>query len=280
MKRNYVFILTVVFFNYLLGQEENKKNNINLFPEQGDIAIGVDATPFINLIGNLIKINSGTIFNDPSSWQFLDNLNALYAKYYLQDDMAIRGKFNFGLASTSNREYVKQDGQNDPLVTVEDKMVRSQTNIILGAGLEKRRGKSRIHGFYGAETQLLLASMRDKFSYGNRIQNGLATFYDFYNDVAVVSDERILERKYGTSFGFGIRAFIGIEFFMFSKMCVGGEFGWGLNLVTTSDGEESIEKWDNANNTIRQLTRKIGGESTFGFNLDNFGGNIYILFHF
>ena len=41
-----------------------------------------------------------------------------------------------------------------------------------------------------------------------------------------------MESKSGRSFGVGLRAFVGCEFFIAPKISLGAEFGWGLGFQT------------------------------------------------
>lgn len=283
-------ILTLSFFVLGLNAQELKtKNGFTILPESGDYGIGIDATPIFNFFGNFVKINQAAAFNDPSAWNFLDANNYIFGKYFMDEQTAIRGKLRIGITTTTDKELVMQDGQSDPSVTVEDKITSGRRNIVLGAGMEKRRGKTRLQGFYGGEVMILLGGGKDKFTYGNTIQNGNATFYDFididgdnFDGVENLNNTgaRPLENKIGGVFGFGVRAFIGAEYFILPKISVGGEFGWGLNMLSQGNGELKLETWDAANNSIKTLTIKTAGGSSFGFDTDNFGGCIYMMIHF
>jgi hypothetical protein len=96
MKRIVTLAITLFFVgNTLFAQDDNsdilknKKGEV-ILPEAGDYAIGVSATPFINLVGNLFKINSAAPFTNPMSWNFVDGTNAIYGKYFLNEKTAIR----------------------------------------------------------------------------------------------------------------------------------------------------------------------------------------------
>ena len=84
-------ILTTVMF-VAFSQKVTNKNGINLLPEKGEFAIGISATPFLDFLGNLVKINSSMSFSSPAQWNFMDDNNTIYGKYFLDDKTAIRGK--------------------------------------------------------------------------------------------------------------------------------------------------------------------------------------------
>ncbi len=280
-------LFSVMFLASVLvnAQEELKsKNGTPILPAAGDYAIGIDASPIFNFFGNFVKINSAVAFNDPSSWNFVNTNNAIFAKYFVDANTAYRVNVRIGLTSTTDKEYVMQDGQSDPLVTVEDKAKYGNTNIILGAGMEKRRGYGRLQGFYGAEAQLLFSGTSRTFTYGNAFSssNTAPTMTDFdpANPNVITPSARITKDKSGSTIGLGARAFVGVEYFFAPKISVGGEFGWGLALLTQGDGKVTTESWDFANSSVKTTETKTGGGGYLGFDTDNFAGCIYMMFHF
>ncbi|HNV96324.1 MAG TPA: hypothetical protein PKG63_07615 [Bacteroidales bacterium] len=280
------FLLTAMLFVALVSnaQELKNKQGVPILPAAGDYAIGIDATPIFNFFGNFVKINSGAPFADPSSMNFVNGNNAIYAKYFVDPTTAYRATVRIGLTSTSDKEYVMQDGQSDPLVTVEDKAKYGNTNIILGAGMEKRRGAGRLQGFYGAEAQLMFAGTSEKYTYGNAFSSSnttpTMTNFDPTNPNVLGASSRITKAKSGSTIGIGARAFVGVEYFFAPKVSVGGEFGWGLAIATQGDGKVTTESWDGANSSVKTTETKTGGGGYMGFDTDNFGGCIYMLFHF
>ena len=68
-----IFLAICSFCVFTYGQFESEaageilvsKNGHNILPEKGDIGLAIDATPFLDFIGNLTKINSGGAFNSP-----------------------------------------------------------------------------------------------------------------------------------------------------------------------------------------------------------------------
>jgi hypothetical protein len=279
-------LFSVMFFVTLLNAQEELKNKqgVAILPAAGDYAIGIDATPIFNFFGNFVKINSAVPFNDPSSWNFVNANNAIFAKYFVDAQTAFRANVRIGLTSTTDKEYVMQDGQTDPLVTVEDKAKYGNTNIVLGLGMEKRRGATRLQGFYGAEAQILFRGSSRKYTYGNAFSSSnttpTMTNFDVANPNVLSPIARITKSKAGSTIGLGLRAFAGVEYFIAPKFSVGGEFGWGLSIATQGDGKVTTESWDFANSTIKTIETKTGGGGFLGFDTDNFGGAIYMLFHF
>jgi hypothetical protein len=287
MKRMFVTILTVLgMFAIINAQDIQNKNGFAYLPEAEEFAIGIDATPVFNFFGNFIKINSGAAFADPSAFNFTNGNNAIYGKYFVDAQTAFRGSLRIGMTTQKDKNYVIQDGQADPLVTVQDEGKLSRRNILISAGMEKRRGKNRLQGFYGAEFGIMLGGGKNAFTYGNgyTTSNTAPTITDFSGSLGVVNDlgfgARVTEEKIGGTFGLGLRGFVGVEYFILPKISVGGEFGWGLQMASQGDGELSMEYWDGANNTIKTQTIKTAGAGLSGFDTDNLGGNIFMMFHF
>ncbi len=252
------------------------KRGINILPEAGDIGLGISAIPIVNYFGNTFN---GTA-NNSAQFNFTDAANTIYAKYFLDDASAIRIKFRYATGKVTNLEYITQDSipVPDPLVVVEDKETVANTNIAIGLGYEIRRGHGRVQGFYGGELMLTHTSGNSKYEYGNPYS------VDFTNPPTtnfgtnITATGRVTEQKLGNTIGFGLGGFIGVEYFFAPKMSVGGEFGYGLALTNTGDGEATEEQWTGTEVLIE--TTKTGGGNTWGLDTDNAFGAIFLMFHF
>ena len=55
------------------------------------------------------------------------------------------------------------------------------------------------------------------------------------------SGSRVTSDKSGKTFGIGVRGFIGAEYFIFPKISVGGEFGWGIGYSMTGASTQKTE---------------------------------------
>lgn len=128
----------LIFGMSLFAQEsENNlisKNGINILPEKGEFAIGIDAVPFLNLLNDK---------GDVPGFNFVSE-NTVFLKYFISDNKAIRAYFRIG-------NYREKEGDENFDNFDKD----TETNITLGFGYEKRYGKSRVQGFYGFEGGLL-----------------------------------------------------------------------------------------------------------------------------
>jgi hypothetical protein len=157
---------------------------------------------------------------------------------------------------------------------------------VLSAGLEKRRGYGRLQGFYGAEATISLqGGVKYSYEYGNAITSDFKTpaRHDFGANY-MGSGKWVTEKSTATVFGFGVGAFVGVEYFFAPKMSFGGEFGWGIGINQGSGvagaTEQVAEVWDVASNAPKSTTTPGGKTSTFNIDTKQTGGNIFLLFHF
>lgn len=261
-----VFALVVVALGSYAQNGLVSKKGEPILPEAGDWAISIDANPFLKYAGNFIGADG---LNAAPKFDFISGDQTVIGKYFIDETKAYRLGFRFGLGSTSNTTKVASIPT--PANTVENVSKVSGSDIGLKAGMEWRRGKTRLQGFYGAEAGLALGSSTKKNTFGNALS-------------AANTSSRISEVKDGTQFGLGVRAFIGAEYFILPKISIGGEFGWGLALTTTGEGSTTSESWDGTK--VKSVTNTTGGSSSFGFQSENlnsvFGsaGAIKLTLHF
>jgi hypothetical protein len=292
MKKLFVLMLAIIVSGSIVFAQEsgnddvlkNKKGEV-ILPQAGDYAIGVSSTPFINLVGNLVKINSATPFVSPLAWNFISADNAIYGKYFMTNNTAIRAAVRLGMGTTTLKNYVPDDKDNTGTKTVLDKWTHKATNVLLSAGLEKRRGSGRLQAFYGAGAYLGLAGSSDNYVYENDFSSTNTTptsTVDWTTNPYTVAgtNARTLSYKEGKTISFGLRGFVGVEYFVLPKISLGGEFGYGFGLSIKGDGTQVVEQWNYTDNKVETVETQVGGGSSMGLDNDNFGGIIYLMFHF
>jgi hypothetical protein len=271
-------ILSVIVLSVLLScvnaQDTllTSKRGKPILPAAGDWAIGIDATPFFQ------------IFNSSSDvgFNFIRD-NIIIGKKFIKHNLAHRAKIRLAFTSFSDDEYVIQDEQivPDPTITVTDTKLTNFTNITVGYGLEKRTGYGRLQILYGAEILIAYESYDVSYTYGNSfsMSNPDPTSHNFGQNIPEPG-KRVTFYEQGFTLTGALRAFLGVEYFFAPKISIGGEFGWGVAYTNAGDGKQKVQSWDAINNDVKYETFKTGGDSGVSFDNDNFGGAIYLMFHF
>lgn len=126
-----LLVLTVPAFNQKPDSVLVNKAGVHILPEKGDLAIGIDAVPFLNLL-NSKATNPG--FN------FVNGIHSFSFKYFNTAASAIRVDLLIEVESVKN-------GNDD----FSSYSLQNTSNIGINVGYEKRLGKTRVQGFYGVE---------------------------------------------------------------------------------------------------------------------------------
>ncbi len=273
------------------AQPVSKKGEMYL-PQSGDWAIGADASPFLTYIGNIFTDAE----NQSPSAGFLNSDFAIAGKYFKRDDLAYRATFRLGILADSYRSFRPEFSLDPTNTTVEDTYNRTFTNAFLSLGIEKRKGSTRVQGFYGVEGLLGLGTEKHTFDYGNNITpqntNPDRTEWDilFQDDPREVTTRtevggNIIEYQLGTLFSVGARAFAGAEIFLFPKWSLGLEFGYGMLFQYRGNATIISEQWTvppGGGGTEQFVTtvEDEGGSASFLLDTDNFGGALFMYFYF
>ena len=313
MKKSILTVALILGATTTFAQDLTSRKGETFLPEAGDWAIGIDAVPLLNYIGNIFGKTADNNYAG-TIWNSKNPTIVIQGKYFTTDKMAYRGGIRLGFSGKKESKMVA-DRQNTPPATspwpdnqaeVENTFKRGFTAVGLTAGLEMRKGSTRLQGFYGAEIGFLIESGTHKYTYGNALTGSTAsvpvvvtTADDMYSGLnlgsttdgqGVLRDTRRLTDKSGVNFSLGLRAFIGAEYFIIPKLSIGGELGWGLALSIKGKStitEETVGLRDGATDaTVETITTE--GIKTVSFGLDNtlinplFGpvGRLNLTFHF
>jgi len=286
-------ILTVLLVGTAIAaiaQPVSKKGEYFL-PEAGEYALGIDAAPFLFYAGNLFSQNG----NASPTAQFNNPQLAVSLKMFRRADLATRIKLRLGLVSNSWNGYQPEFSNVATVNNVKDTYNRFVSNVYLSYGIEKRRGKTRIQGFYGAEAGLGINTESHKFKYGNIIdQNNTVPnrtefelqFQDGTTGITNLDDNNSFITSYGlgTGFNIGVRTFVGAEMFIFPKVSLGVELGLGAMVALRGKGTIESESWTipagGSSETLVTRKTEVGGSSRIGIDTDNSGGSLNLNFHF
>jgi hypothetical protein len=244
----------------------SKKGEMYL-PQAGDWAISLDATPWLNYFSSLIHTPAS------ATTSFLNSNQTFIGKYFVDDHTAYRVLLRIGYNSTSQNEEIPSSDTSSafPKAQVEDKRSISSHYIGVGFGIEKRRGSTRLQGYYGAEIMFFIAGSDTSFTYGNAYNSGSDPnpyWYDWYSsNTIIVGLPRPTQSGPGETFGVSALAFIGFDYFFLPKISIGAEFTWGINFQTTGQGSISVEEINTNTGADQVDTYKTNGSSSFS--LDN-----------
>jgi len=270
----------------------SKKGEMYL-PESGDWAISFSASPFLQYAGNLFS--GATATNIAPAANFLNGNQTIMGKYFVDNQTAYRALVRIGINSMGQDNIVSANGSTLTSPTyATDHAAWAQHFVGLGAGYEKRRGKTRIQGYYGAEFMFFLSGTSNTYTYGNSFSttypNPTSTNWGGNNGIVangtlVNSNGRVLTNDQGSTFGISLQGFIGVEYFFMPKVSIGAEYTWGINFSSTGQGSMSTEALTSGSSSTTTTTN-TGGSSMFS--LDSginsvWGGsnaNLYITFHF
>lgn len=291
MKKRLLFVAAIFAATATFAQDglTSKKGEAYL-PEAGDWAIGIDANPFLNYAGNLFSgSTSQNTIGAGATW-FAPGM-AIYGKMFKDEKTAYRAMVRLGFGSTSVGSVVElyadsAAAANGTTTEYTNEVKSSDRNIVLGFGLEKRRGNTRIQGVYGAQLMIGFGGGSSEYTYG-LAYSAASTISETSGNVtnAGYGGPRTTASTAASSFMLGINGFIGVEWFFAPKVSLGAEYTWGLAMTSAGATETTTEEWKYASPTAttRSLVTKTskGGESS-SFSLDNgiSGANISLNFHF
>ena len=314
MKKKIIFAFVLLSASQIWAQDSLAKKNINtvllnkkgyeILPKKGDLAIGFNTFPIIDLF--LGSINRTTPYAGSSNLvQFTQNANnQLMGKYFIDPKTAIRVRLGINTlagniinqvqdanAAFQASKGTQADRDAAALMKVEDKVSFVKTNWMITAGFEKRRGYRRLQGFYGGEIGFGSTSSSQSFTYGIKFSDQYDVTYttDFNNRLTAVQTPtfnpfgsqrvtRTLERSDKSGFRLGVRGFVGIEYFIFAKISIAAEYGWSYSLTKTRPSTSKQEVYTIGQNGPVVITEKINADSrelSHGFSVDNNSGAVF-----
>lgn len=256
------------------------KKGYKILPEKGDFALGIDAVPFFEYIGNMFN-------KEYNNTPFADGFNGSIAgKYFIFDDMALRLRVNADFSGKEYKGVVANDTEiyNNPMntdATVIDYRTVNVQEFGLAAGWEYRRGYRRIQGVFGGELGGGIKNKNITYEYGNPISelNQHPSTTDFDDNITATG--RVLEKKAGLEWNVFIAGFVGVEYFIAPKLSLGAEFALGFIAKNRSQGKLTTEQWDGNQvfeQTIRDYDKDNPSKVFAGGTLTR--GSIFLMFHF
>ncbi len=271
-------------FSFVNAQEDSlmtNKNGYPILPERGEIAVGMTMNPIFTYFGNFFN---GTQNNVAPIGTFFNNgvPNAIFAKYFIADDAALRFTLEATANTTTNSFYVQDDAVviNDPLsnAQVTDIQTTVTRSYVIGFGYEKRRGSTRLQGKYGANLLLTYQNNNLLYKYGNPMSadNPMPTTHDFGTNI--YNGGRILENYGAEQLGLGVNIFIGVEYFILPKLSLGAELGYGVGLNKVKQTKIKYEYWNVDH--VEYIEAIDPGDVDRLLGTTNPSANFFLMFHF
>ncbi|MBX2984477.1 MAG: hypothetical protein KF882_00700 [Bacteroidia bacterium] len=292
--------LSVSVYAFAQGEQSFKsKNGHEVLPQAGDWGFGISANPFLNYFGNFINGTNGNAaptFNNAGASTILNNnLNtgsfALLGKKIISPNTAYRARFAMNLYNEKRAGMVQKNQLilNNLLPEfVQDNFTNRLSTVFLGAGIEKRKGSTRLQGVYGAEAFLGYFGQKQSYQYGNAIDVDFtapnSTNFGTGNITTLGGQfARTTESNLGSAFFIGARGYVGVEYFIAPKISLGGELGYSLAFMRNSSTYVTNETFDFDNLKAEKVTFKSvrnAGLTSTGMGLDNTNAAINLYFYF
>ncbi len=278
----------------LATERLRSRDGVPIHPEAGDIGLGFDAIPVINLALNMVNFMEDTgqqgdgLLNFPEGYR-----EVISARYYLQERRSLRARLALNVAH--DLEYSRYnhpaDVSNTDVAAGDERKVidtdrATEVKVRLGLGPEWHRGRGRLQGLYGFEGQVGFESSSSSTDYG----------WDYNStawEVGAIHDgsARTLKESSGVGFVLGARAMLGLEYFFGPKMAVTAEYGFGLGVALGGRSQTRTETWvvtDGAGSAVKDdedgATTSTGFWTTVdnGLDKDMTGGSgaLSLMFHF
>ena len=175
MKKSISLLALAFSVTGAFAQDLTSKKGEPFLPEAGEWSVGIDATPFLNYFGNFF---GKTGPNVAPTWNNYSLNQTITGKKMKDANTAYRATIRIGLNNQKNKNAVTEfvaPATGDVAALSEapeqkfDVRRASTRNIVLGVGLEKRRGKTRLQGIYGADLLVWGGNTKETFKYGNAL---------------------------------------------------------------------------------------------------------------
>ncbi|MBA7568943.1 hypothetical protein ES708_10680 [subsurface metagenome] len=260
MKKLLVFLSVILICTTVIqGQVQEPgdkilrtKKGVPVLPQTGDWAIGIDATPFFQYLGNIFTTNNNPYF--PAFGFTAQAPREIFGKYNISETTTYRGALLIGVSNNTSRS---QNAADPDLV---NKTTTSALTIGLVGGIQKNRQMfGRLVGIYGVQAGII----NEPYNAGTYM--GKLSFDDA-ND-----SNNNFKFTGGNTYLIMAGGFVGVEFFFAPRMALAGEFGYDILFYTQMNRKNVPE---NGAETITDYG-VIGVEFA-----PTASGNLQLLFYF
>jgi len=283
-------LLTGVTIAQSNDQIQNKKGE-DMLPVKGEWAVGAGFN-VLGYVGNMFNGNTNNGYGNSTFRSSGLGGVSLFGKYMVSDNNAIRISVNNAGYNSSIKYKAYDDKGTNPDSLVFDTRIVSSSTTRIGVGYEFRRGKSRLRGIYGGDLLVGWSTGTNyEYNYGNAMTyDNQAPYSTEFSEFGGVTNpnqplaDRVLSVDNSNVLSVGARAFIGLEYYIAPKICIGTEFGLSFNYSYNGDRtvvEESYDIFKDAEvgGVVNKTTVTELGRS-FSSGIDNANGQIYATFYF
>ena len=267
-----------VFATGAMAQEAETTDTGNeILPASGEFGLGFNVVPLVSYLGANTNFSQGN---------YVLGNNAIFGKYMLTGSTAVRAHVGVTSTYSSTSNYVFDDTQNSPDSLVTDVLNQRNHRYTFGAGYEVRKGKGRIQGIFGADVMFSWQRNQSNYEYGNDFSIGNqapTTTNNFFAGTASPQGERIVSNEGGSTFGAGVRPFVGIEYYFAPRISIGAEFGFNVMYQRQSEARSITEYFDPNEGTtgaVLEDTEFNAGGNSVNLNTSNFNGAVVLMFYF
>jgi opacity protein-like surface antigen len=270
----------------LSAQETEKKQYL---PEAGDWAIGFDAKPILNYVGNIFNGNTNNTLSPLGGESSLDYgpTVSIMGKYMLTDNFAVRANLGVNVSNVTDRAYVRDDKAFFLNPLSQNKLVDSRLTKNMGmslmAGVEYRVGEKRIQGVFGGGLLFAFQNESKSYTYGNAMteinQRPSSEFGIFATDGGYY---RTLKNWNSTADIYaGLALTAGVEYFVAPKVALGAEVSL-CGYYKFGNQSYSQYEWYNDATEAVEIWTELNSPGNRGFHLatQNLGGSLYLSFYF
>lgn len=252
------------------------KKGTPILPQQGDWAIGADAAPYLEYLGNMFNNTANNSLNLGSQ--------KLYGRYFLSNNTAIRVLIGISDYSTVNRSYITDDAalfQNPlSLAQTEDSRTNKYRTNSFNLGYQKFRGYGRLRGFYGANLMYSINRTIANYAYGNPITAANPKPSSVF---PYTGNSRLLYSDSGWNQSIGAGLIAGVEYYFLPKVCIGGEISASVFHSWASQENSKSESWNGSVVVESEKASSPASRISTGIETSrpaNYGGSLYLMFHF
>lgn len=280
----------------------SQETEVQYTPKTGDYAISISAIPMTQYIGQFFNgalANNYAEFGgqayiggDVNTMPFrkIAPLMSVSGKYFLDKETAVRVNLGLIYQRTFTKSYSNDDAEHaiNPFSQkkVIDTYLSKNNGLSLMAGLEKRAGKERLQGIYGAGLLVAATTAIDKYTYGNAITDiNQAPSESNGGTVAAMNgfayNRLIKDYNLGATWHAGIVTFVGVEYFFMPKMSIGGEVNFTALASFDKAQYQELEGFSTVDVARREWTELVSPSSNqITIGTGNIGANVTLNFYF